>query len=536
MTGESAEPADGSAPLVLDAADFRVEEMLAPSCHGYQIHLAHAQTRDLTFFDTFEWGVWFRQAVLYECEGTFHLARREADWIGHEICTEETGGIVPGFYREFQNPDMRRELGGVLGLRRLVPVAVVRSVQRLAEVVNVSGKIVCRFELATLSPRDRIRSPFYRLCRILPLRGYDGDCAQVREALAAHGCVPVTEGPLAVFLRSVNNSPRAYTLRPAFGLTADLPAREAVTRIVRGILALAAENEPGIVRDQDTEFLHDYRICLRKIRSVLSLIDGVYPDVAADRMKKLLAALGRATNRLRDLDVCLLARDEYEALLPAVLRPALVKMFEDFEVERSEELAKVCLHLRSSSGRRRMRELTAFFESAGDLPPTEASGEPVGPLVFKRIYKRHRKIRDVDGGLGADTPDEAVHELRIQTKKLRYLLEVFGELVPEGQSAPMEKGLRRLQNKLGSFNDLSVQQKFLLDYWRRKQAGQGASGDLAMSLGGLIAILNLRQQKEREEIQNALGGFCSPEISAQFKKTFRPAREEASASDPAPAP
>ncbi|MBV5350427.1 CHAD domain-containing protein, partial [bacterium] len=72
---------------------------------------------------------------------------------------------------------------------------------------------------------------------------------------------------------------------PDFGLEMTTPAREATGRIVRAMLELIAANFAGIVNDLDTEFLHDYRICLRKIRSLLSLVKGVYPAVDSQQIR-----------------------------------------------------------------------------------------------------------------------------------------------------------------------------------------------------------------------------------------------------------
>ncbi|MEM7396603.1 MAG: hypothetical protein AAF492_30095, partial [Verrucomicrobiota bacterium] len=44
-------------------------------------------------------------------------------------------------------------------------------------------------------------------------------------------------------------------LRPDFGLIPDLPAREAVRIMVRTILAIARQQEEGILTDLDPEFL-----------------------------------------------------------------------------------------------------------------------------------------------------------------------------------------------------------------------------------------------------------------------------------------
>jgi CHAD domain-containing protein len=308
-------------------------------------------------------------------------------------------------------------------------------------------------------------------------------------------------------------------LRPAFGLKKETPAREAVGRIVRSILGIATSNVPGILEDLDTEFLHDYRICLRKIRSVLSLVKEVYPARETQRMRKILGDLARQTNRLRDLDVYLLSRDEYLRLLPPSLRPALEGMFKDYSAERGGEIRRVSAKLRAPSWHKHIREIEEYFSEETPHEPSPASDLPVGPLVFRCIYKRYRKIRKIAAGFGVETPDETVHQLRIECKKLRYLLEFFTELIPKGEGAAIQKLLRRLQNRLGEFNDASVQQKSLLNYWEQKRSGP----DIAIGLGGLVSILYHRQQQTRGLIEKALEGFCGASTAATFKHTFKQA-------------
>jgi CHAD domain-containing protein len=326
------------------------------------------------------------------------------------------------------------------------------------------------------------------------------------------------DGPLEILLRHAHCEPRKYTLRPVFGLERETPAREAVGRIVRTILEIAIRNVPGILNDLDTEFLHDYRICLRKMRSVLSLVKDVYPAEETGRMRKILGDLARQTNRLRDLDVYLLARDEYLGLLPPGLRPALEGMFEDFAAEREKEARRTVSKMRAPSSRRLLREIEEFFFEETRHRPAPAAGLPVGPLVFRCIYKRYRKIRKIATGIGAETPDEVVHQIRIECKKLRYLLEFFTELIPKDEGAAMQRLLRRLQGRLGEFNDASVQQKSLLNYWERKKSGNA----VALGLGGLVSVLYHRQQQTRGLIEQALEGFCGGSTATAFKRTFKP--------------
>ncbi len=97
---------------------------------------------------------------------------------------------------------------------------------------------------------------------------------------------------------------------------------------------MARENEAGVIADHDTEFLHDYRVALRKVRSVLSLFKGVYPEEQTADFKRKASELMSPTGRLRDLDVYLLAKDEYFAMVPSSLHEGLEQMFKMFRKDR----------------------------------------------------------------------------------------------------------------------------------------------------------------------------------------------------------
>jgi CHAD domain-containing protein len=480
------------------------------------VELHEQESRTLAFWDTFEWGLWFGGYVLYSYGDVYHLCSREEGWLGDVLCEEESGDRRR-FWGDFETVSMRTTLERMLGLRSLAIIVEGTFHERRGELRNDVGKIVCRLELSSVSAGEQGEEELLSTCQVQPLRGYEAEAACVVEYLTLRGAKTSRDGPVDVLLRHANREPQKYTLRPSFGLTKETPAREAIGRIVRTILEIAVRNVPGILSDLDTEFLHDYRICLRKIRSVLSLVKDVYPSEGTQRMRKILGDLARQTNRLRDLDVYLLAQDEYLGLLPPDLRPALEGMFEDFSAERDIEVQHTTLKIRAHSSRKLLRKMVVYFSEETSHKPSPSADIPVGPLVFRCIYKRYRKIRVIAAGIGTETPDEVVHQLRIECKKLRYLMEFFSELIPKEEGALIQKMLKRLQGRLGDFNDASVQQKSLLNYWEHKKSGP----DVAMGVGGLISILYHRQQQTRDFIKQSLGEFCSGSTAAAFKNTFK---------------
>jgi len=491
---------------------------LGPEClqDEWRVKIHQQESRILTFWDTFEWGLWFGGHVLYSCGEDYQLFTRKDDWLGKVLC-EEKAGSNRRFWKDFETEPMQRKLEGMLGLRGLMPVAEGTFRLRQCDLRNEMGKIVCRLEYATVSTGKQGKEELLRSCLVMPLHGYEKEAARVVDCLTLHGARTFGDSPLEVLLRHANREPVEYTLHPAFGLEKETSARDAIARIVRSILDIANRNVPGILDDIDTEFLHDYRICLRKIRSVLSLVKGVYPAEGTQRMRRILGDLARQTNRMRDLDVYLLARDEYLELLPPGLRPALDEMFEDFSEEREKEERRVVSKLRAPVHRRLLREIGEYFSDGTPHEPSSASDLPVGPLVFRCIYKRYRKIRKIAVGIGHETPDNIIHQLRIECKKLRYLLEFFSELTPLEEGAAMQKLLRQLQGRLGEFNDASVQQKSLMDYWELKKSGS----EVALGLGGLISVLYQRQKQTRGLIGQALDVFCSGPTASTFKHTFK---------------
>ena len=47
------------------------------------------------------------------------------------------------------------------------------------------------------------------------------------------------------------------------------------------LLKTMKDNEPGTIADTDSEFLHDFRVAVRRTRAGLSQLKGVLPDKLA---------------------------------------------------------------------------------------------------------------------------------------------------------------------------------------------------------------------------------------------------------------
>lgn len=429
----------------------------------------------------------------------------------------QDAGRAERFVADLDDGPVKAALGHVPPLRSLLAGASGRLGRRDLAVTDDEGKTRVRARLTTLRPDDG--GPALTVAALQGLRGYDGALDRLRDHL--QGAADAAPGPWSRMLMPPGDP---YVAKPDIPVAEDDAAWRVATDIIATYLDVARRNEDGIIADHDTEFLHDYRVALRKVRSVLSLFRGVYADDATAGLKAAASGLMAPTGRLRDLDVYLLARDDYFAMLPASLHEGLELMFGALEKDRRAAHRRMARHLRAAPYRTQMADLQSAL--AAGPPKGPLADDAVGGYARGLIWKRYRKVCRIARAIDADTPDEQVHALRIACKKLRYLMEFFAPLVPASALKPVLKPLKRLQDNLGLFNDYSVQQDFLRDFMDR-QAPSGDRRDLvlAQSIGALIAVLHERQREERARIMETFARFDGPRIRERARSLFH--RKEA---------
>jgi len=353
------------------------------------------------------------------------------------------------------------------------------------------------------------------LITLSPLRGYTRAPERLGAALLAHGAGPLDAEH--IFTTLAPDLPR-YVAKPETTFSGHETAFDVAVETIRNYIAVARANEAGVIGDLDTEFLHDYRVALRKVRSVLSLFKGVFGTVQTAELKAAFSDLMTPTGRVRDLDVYLMERADYDALVPDQLRPGLSVMFDAFAAEREDAQAALVKHLKSKAYQKKIAALAGEFAHPGGFIRGEAGSLSAEVYARKLVWKRYRKICRIAAHIEDDTADEEVHKLRIACKKFRYLVEFFAPLFPGKSAKRLIKRMKALQDNLGAFNDYSVQQDSLATFMSTHPAVTGARGlEAAQSIGALIAILDQRQRAERARVMENFDHFNSAETHAEIK-------------------
>ncbi len=269
---------------------------------------------------------------------------------------------------------------------------------------------------------------------------------------------------------------------PAEGepLTFAMPIEAAAFATFRRFFRAVQSHEAGTRLQSDVEDLHRIRVAVRKLRAAMRAFAGALPEGVLAPHRKLLGDTGRALGPARDLDVLLANLERLRAQVPDDLHGGLDEVADALREERAREQERMLKWLTTD---RRLRAFARFEDFLARGPRERADGlqlRQVAPgLVLQaahRVFRRGRRLTPAD-------PAERYHQLRIDCKRLRYLLEVFRPLVGNELDAVLQR-LARLQGVLGEFNDSDVAVRWL-DAWTAKRGRRFARTTL-ISVGAVI--------------------------------------------------
>jgi len=319
--------------------------------------------------------------------------------------------------------------------------------------------------------------------------------------------------PVASFPGTATAEGADLLTRP--GIEPDDPMSEAGRKVLRFHFQRMLQNEPGTRKDEDIEALHDMRVATRRMRAAFRVFEGYFESSIMAPFLKVLRRSGRVLGEVRDLDVF---RDKvrvYLATLPEAQRGGLDGFLVELQSQREGARMRLLARLDSRNYHRFVTGFAEFVGSPGmgscacglgDGEPAPYRVRHVAPVA---IMERLAAVRAYGEWVTAPgVPLTRLHALRIATKRLRYTLEFFAEVL-----GPESKGLIRktvaLQDHLGLLQDGVVASGILRDFlvwgtWGRAVEGKRLRTTMRPVIApGVATYLAMRQS----EIQQLVAGF-----------------------------
>lgn len=226
----------------------------------------------------------------------------------------------------------------------------------------------------------------------------------------------------------------------------DPPAAQYLARELLRLLASQSRHLAGVCAGDDPDALHDFRVALRRSRSIFRQVRRVFPQRDVAMLSPHFAWLSHATSRCRDLDVL---QHWLSRSTPA--DAAVAHLLGRWRAAAQGDLIRALESHRYLLFTRTWRALLERVEARGAR--TADGREPasrVGARTLRRLVDR--ALREC-GVIDSSSPMEELHTLRKTCKKLRYVLEAFEHVLPARRCAVALAQLKALQDELGRLCD-----------------------------------------------------------------------------------
>ena len=326
-----------------------------------------------------------------------------------------------------------------------------------------------------------------------------GDGSKLDRALAALRA-PRSVGSLPAGLSPATTSraPRAAEPKTP-GVTGDDTVTEAGRKTLRFHFARMLAREAGTRDGSDLEDLHAMHVATRRMRAAWRIFGDGFAGGGTRKLQRRLRDIARRLGDVRDLDVLLDGLETYRADLPGGERRAMQPLVDAWQGSRDEARGRLLQALDSEDYLRFVDEFRVFVHTEGAAAAEVVASRPhhVRDTAPSRIWAAYEQVRAYEPVLRwADV--EALHELRIAAKWLRYSMEFVKEPLGPDVDALVPR-VTALQDHLGWLHDADVAagltRTFLLE----------RAGSLSTAESAAIARYLVSREREIARLRRTIG-------------------------------
>jgi CHAD domain-containing protein len=433
---------------------------------------------------------------------------------------------LPRFAWDLPPSELRQTIEGAVAMRALLPRVMVRSVARTLTQRDRNGKIVVRLTIETpsvITPQGEL--PMAPKIQVVPLKGYAKAAKRATRFIVKKlGLKRSKEDEVTAACGQLGLTIGGYSSKLNLKLDPNTRADEATKQVCRQLLEIIEANADGACRQIDTEFLHDFRVAVRRTRSALARIRGVFPSPTVARFQRELRWLGQVTGPARDLDVYLLQIDDLQQIVPEPMRPPLAPLRPWLEAKHAAAYQDLVAAVGSPRYLKLLANWRTFLVAPGPKRSTLPNAQrPIVEVAREAIWRAYRRAIDDGRAINEESPSSQLHELRKTCKKLRYLLEFFRSLFPTTAMTQLIGALKALQANLGEIQDLEVQGDFIAAMSEPLHREESAA--TLMAIGVLVDQLRRRQTARLAEFAVVFGAFANQDNRKLARKLFKPTKD-----------
>ena len=231
--------------------------------------------------------------------------------------------------------------------------------------------------------------------------------------------------------------------------------RSFVADLLKSQITYLENQIEGLVYDGNIEFLHHTRVMSRRIRNTITVFS---PYIGKKRSKKWFTSLKNLTKsltRIRDLDVQIqFLESEISKVTEQKLLAGLQRLHLRKQQRRDRKQTDVREAILEFEKENTLSEIKLFIETNPFDSESFSAPNSLKQIGLQNIEKLTKLCFSFVPFITSPDQTEALHNLRIAIKNLRYAVELFQPIYPSLETSL--EIFKKFQDDLGEIHDCDV--------------------------------------------------------------------------------
>lgn len=205
----------------------------------------------------------------------------------------------------------------------------------------------------------------------------------------------------------------------------------------------------------DPEGVHSMRVASRRLRGAMRDFMPYLRQRGLTSVLKRAKSVAAALGEVRDQDVAIIALEKIQKEAPDALSAALQQLVDERKELRNESREKLSSILIASEMKEAKTEFMSRIEKATAVRKGSggAQSQPTySKMAATVILERLKELEKLSESLYQPFEIEALHDMRIGAKRLRYAMELFQQCWGRSLQT-FAKSAAKLQTALGDLHD-----------------------------------------------------------------------------------
>ncbi|MGE3784934.1 MAG: CHAD domain-containing protein [Alphaproteobacteria bacterium] len=291
---------------------------------------------------------------------------------------------------------------------------------------------------------------------------------------------------------SADRQPVAAVHAGTVALDPDMASGLALRRIAGSCVEQIVGNEAAVL-DGMAEGVHQMRVGVRRLRAILSAFARLLPQCESRWFSDELRWLGATLGIARNLDVF-----ANGLVAPAIRSAAGVSGMAALNAAVASRRAAAYANAVEAIGSTRYTALVLRLmrwseaPGGGEDPSSPGLARSLGEIAPEILTHRLKVTRRRAARFSKQSPEDR-HRLRIALKKLRYAVEMLGQLYDRESAGILLRAVKQLQEELGDINDLRVSRDIVTEL-----ACGGADAAAIADAGAVVLDRRARLLRQNE--------------------------------------